>query len=260
MTDELARQERLGRPVLNASELTGLGREAEFAGNFRRAAFWYRRAARAWARGGSPVRANLWRMRAKDVVGGRKMGTLHRPEAAEARRQVERRERVPRNVRQRIARLLSLSSSPNPNEARAARQQAEALLERYDLTTADIEREFRVYRPAARDRSRMNALQDPMASRTRRDPLQRRSGTLIEDLIELGSEGELAVTETQTQQLLEYLLAQHGPDIVVDRLAHAAAAAGRRRAHSSHNRRVWASIGRVLRNAAAQVRYIYERS
>ena len=53
-----------------------------------------------------------------------------------------------RSDRRRIARLMSLASSPNLYEAQIARAKANELLRRYGLRAADVAREFGVYRKA----------------------------------------------------------------------------------------------------------------
>lgn len=86
--------------------------------------------------------------------------------------------------------------------------------------------------------------------------LQRRSGALIDELVALGHDGTLAIDNQQTERLLEYLVEQHGIDVVAHRLAQVAANEVRTQA----NRRAWTSISRILRDAAARVAYIYERT
>ena len=51
-----------------------------------------------------------------------------------------------RSDRRRIARLMSLASSPNLYEAQIARAKANELLRRYGLRASDVAREFGVYR------------------------------------------------------------------------------------------------------------------
>ena len=65
-----------------------------------------------------------------------------RPGAA---RKTQRRS-ASRSDRRRIARLMSLASSPNLYEAQIARAKANELLRRYGLRASDVAREFGVYR------------------------------------------------------------------------------------------------------------------
>ena len=65
--------------------------------------------------------------------GGKRGGSLPSPAAT-------------RSDRRRIARLMSLASSPNLYEAQIARAKANELLRRYGLRASDVAREFGVYR------------------------------------------------------------------------------------------------------------------
>lgn len=58
------------------------------------------------------------------------------------------RSKATRADRLRIARLMSLATSPALFEAQVARAKATELLKRFGLRAADIAREFRIYRPS----------------------------------------------------------------------------------------------------------------